>query len=172
MSIVRDIFRPNGFVDLTRFAPAASVALDEAVVAARTTRWQSIRAPHLFLGLLLEPDRTINLWALRAGVDLLATGWKFRHMLRQPGALPSAPRMHREFLSQGAIAALRAAATRCEEHARLRVTPADLLWAVLAQDGCVIAGLSSATLPAPVLRFLLAEADRPPTGRRGTSHSR
>lgn len=172
MSDARDIFLPTGFLDRGRFTPAALDALDEAVAAARTTRWQMFRTPHLFLGLLVAPDRTVRLWGLQAGLDLFELGWKFRRLLRLPGTMPTAPRLHREFLSKPAITALRTARTRCEEHDRVRVTPADLLWAVLAQDGCVIARLADGGLPAPVLRVLLAEADRLHSAPSGTSQSR
>ena len=167
-----DVFLPNGNLDRGRFTPAANVALDEAVATARATRWQMVRTPHLFLGLIVAPDRTVHQWAAHACLDLLELGWKFRQMMRLPGTLPTAPRMHREFLARRAITALRTARTRCDEHDRTRVTPADLLWAILAQDGCVIARLSDGGLPAPVLRVLLAEADRVHSAPTGTSQSR
>jgi hypothetical protein len=78
---------------------------------------------------------------------------------------------HREFITGDGIAALRNARERCEELDRARVTPADLLWAVLAQDGCVIARLSDDGLPAPMLRVLLAEAERLHAASGGPSWS-
>ena len=172
MSDALDVFLPNGTLDRGRFTPAANAALDEAVAAARTTRWQMVRTPHLFLGLIVAPDRTVDLWAVHAGLDLLELGRKFRHLMRLPGTIPTAPRLHREFMAVRAMTALRTARTRCDEHDRTRITPADLLWAILAQDGCVIARLSDGGLPAPVLRVLLAEADRVHTAPTGTSQSR
>jgi ATP-dependent Clp protease ATP-binding subunit ClpA len=160
MSTAPDVFLPNGSLDRGRFTPTANQALDEAVVAARTTRWDTVKSSHLVMGLLGAPDRTVTLWGLQAGLELGEMLVRFRELLRRR-ARPELPaRLHREFLSTPAILVLRTARERCDEHDRARVCPADLLWALLAQDSWVTAALADGGLSAPVLRVLLAEADR------------
>lgn len=171
MSHTPDLFLAHGALNRGRFTPAAAEALDEAVGAARGTRWDTVRSAHLVMGLLIAPDRTVNLWGLQAGLDLTDLLVRFRDLLRLRGAPDARPRLHREFLSDRAILALRTARERCDEHARTHVSPADLLWALLAQDGWVTAALADGGLPAPVLRVLLAEADRRHSHPSGASHS-
>jgi ATP-dependent Clp protease ATP-binding subunit ClpA len=165
-----DLFLPNGWLDRGRFTPAAAEALTEAVGAARATRWDQVKASHLVMGLLVAPDRTVSLWGLRAGLDLSQLLCRFRDLLRLRGTPPVAPRLHREFLSTPAILALRTARERADEHDRARISPADLLWALLAQDSWVTTAITDGGLPAPVLRVLLAEADRLHSHPSGASH--
>ncbi|MBO0699678.1 MAG: hypothetical protein J2P46_14880 [Zavarzinella sp.] len=109
MSSALDVFRPNGSLDRDRFTPATNHALDEAVVAARTTRWDQVKSSHLVMGLLSIPDRTVSLWGLRAGLDLGDLVARFRELLRLRVAPDVPARLHREFLSTPAILALRTA---------------------------------------------------------------
>jgi hypothetical protein len=121
------------------------------------------------MGLLAAPDRTVSLWGLQAGLDPGQLLSRFRDLLRLRGTPPAAARLHREFLSTPAVLALRTARERCEEHERIRITPADLLWALLAQDSWVTTAITDGGLSAPVLRVLLAEADRLHTSPSGAS---
>jgi hypothetical protein len=41
-----------------------------------------------------------------------------------------------------------------------QTSPADLMWAILMGDGCVIACFEESGVAAPVLRVLLTEAER------------
>jgi len=166
-----EIFLPSGFVNRSAFTAAAADVLDEAARAARATRWESICSAHLFMGLIATPDRTVGQWARQAGVGLGQRLIRFRRLFRRPGTIEPMVLAHREFITGDGIAALRSARERCEELDRTRITPADLLWAVLAQDGCVIARLSDDGLPAPMLRVLLAEAERLHAASRGPSRS-
>jgi hypothetical protein len=155
-----DVFLPNGYLDRHVLTAAAAGVLDEAMAAARATRWEMICSAHIFMGLIATPDRTVGQWARQAGVGLGQRLVRFRRLFRKPGIVEPFLRTHREFMTGDCIAALRNARERCEELNRTRITPADLLWAVLAQDGCVIARLSDDGLPAPMLRVLLAETER------------
>ncbi|HJZ89754.1 MAG TPA: hypothetical protein VKE40_02705 [Gemmataceae bacterium] len=155
-----DVFLPDGSVDRRLFTRAAGEALDEAVVAARVTRWDMLRSPHLFMGLLAAPDRTIDEWARRLEVHPRRLLGQFRTLFRRRGGRMPVLQMNREFLSNAAIGAIRAGRERCEELDRHRVTQADLLWAVLARDGCVTACFAEGGVPAPVLRVVLAEVER------------
>jgi hypothetical protein len=166
-----EIFLANGFINRAAFTASAADAIDEAARAARATRWESICSAHLFMGLIATPDRTVGQWARQAGVGLGQRLIRFRRLFRRPGPMEPLVLAHREFITGDGIAALRNARERCEELDRSRVTPADLLWAVLAQDGCVIARLSDDGLPAPMLRVLLAEAERLHAASHGPSRS-
>ena len=160
MSHTPDVFLPNGTVDRDRFTPAAAEALDQAVGAARATRWDMVKSSHLVMGVLVAPDATISLWGLQAGLDRTDIVCRFRDLLRLRGTPKPLARMHREFMSTPAIVALRTARERCDEHDRTRITPADLLWALLAQDNWVTTALTDGGPPSPVLRVLLADVDR------------
>lgn len=166
-----DIFLPNGLINRSCFTASASEVLDEATRAARATRWEMVCSAHLFMGLVATPDRTVSQWARQAGVGLGQRLVRFRRFFRRPGAVEPLIRTHREFITGDGIAALRSAHERCEELDRTRITPADLLWAVLAQDGYVIARLSDDGLPAPMLRVLLAETERLHSASGGPSRS-
>jgi ATP-dependent Clp protease ATP-binding subunit ClpA len=166
-----DVFLPNGSVDRHLFTRAAVEALDEATVAARATRWESIRSPHLFMGLLAAPDRTVVAWSLHLHVHPRRLLGQYRALFRRPGGRRPLVLLHREFLSQSAIGALRAARERCDELDRQRITHADLLWAILARDGCVTACFAEGGVPAPMLRVVLAEAERNHNEPSGASNS-
>ena len=170
MSHSPDVFLPNGSMDRDRFTPAATAALDQAVAAARATRWDTVKASHLVMGLLVGADRTVSLWALRAGLDRTDIVCRFRDLLRLRGTPRPLARLHREFLSTPAIVALRTARERSGEHDRTRITPPDLLWALLAQDTWVTTALADGGAPAPVLRVLLAEVDRLHSAPSGAPH--
>src|SRR5262245_63739535 len=133
-----DGFLPDGYV--TRHGPTAASAdvLDEAMAAARATRWEMICSAHIFMGLVATPDHTVGQWARQAGVGLGQRLVRFRRLFRKPGTREPILRTHREFMTGDGIAVLRTARERSEELNRTRITPADLLWAVLAQDGYVI----------------------------------
>ena len=171
MPIVADVFLANGYLNRSCFSAGAAEVLDEAARAAQATRWEMICSAHLFMGLVATPDRTVSQWARQAGVGLGQRLVRFRRFFRRPGSAEPLIRTHREFITGDGIAALRSARERCEELDRGRITPADLLWAVLAQDGYVIARLSDDGLPAPMLRVLLAEAERFHSATGGPSRS-
>src|SRR5262245_11267998 len=133
-----DVFLSNGYVDRHGLTAAAIDVLDEAMAAARATRWEMICSAHIFMGLIAAPDRTVGQWARQAGVGLGQRLVRFRRLFRKPGAIEPIVRTHREFMTGDGIAVLRTARERSEELNRTRITPADLLWAVLAQDGYVI----------------------------------
>lgn len=155
-----DIFLINGQVDSARFTSAAWKALEDGLLAGQQTNWETIRSPHIFMGLLSSQDRTVIEWGFQLGADLQRLQRQFRRLFKQDEQ-PLAPlRLHREFLSQNTIEVLRAAAQRATEANRHRISAGDLLWAVLTHDGCVTACFVESGIAAPVLRVLLTEAER------------
>ena len=65
-----DIFHPSGQVDPECLSEAAAKVLHEALRMARDTRWDSVRSPHIFMGLLAVPDTGVRAWGERLGADL------------------------------------------------------------------------------------------------------
>lgn len=156
----RDIFLHNGQVDPALFTPPAWKSLEDGLLAGQQTHWETIRSPHLFMGLLSAPDRTVREWGYQLGADIPRLLRQFRQLFKQDDSTLAPLRLHREFLSQNAIEVLRAAHGRMRDQGRMKITPADILWAVLANDSCVTACFAESGIAAPVLRVLLSEAER------------
>ena len=64
-----DIFLPGGSLRLERFTSLAVQAFQEAIRLARATKWDSLRSPHIFMGLLAAADSSVRNWAERLGTD-------------------------------------------------------------------------------------------------------
>ena len=85
-----DIFLPNGRVRPDVTDDATAQALRDSLAHARSTNWDSVRTPHLFLGLLGTPDAAVYAWTSRLGADMVihvdpATG--HQHVLSSRGNL-------------------------------------------------------------------------------------
>jgi len=134
-----DLFTPGGGICRARFTPEALAALKEAVRMAAQTRWESIRSPHLFLGLLACPDAVLRDWGQRLGIDLPRLRQQFQEFFHQDLGAENVPlALNREFLSDNLIRVLRAAQRRCQESHSLAITQADLLISLLTlPDGVV-----------------------------------
>src|SRR6516164_4582687 len=65
-----DIFVPSGRLRPDILDESTSLALRESLGYARATNWDSVRTPHLFMGLLASPDPSVSAWAERLGADL------------------------------------------------------------------------------------------------------
>ena len=65
-----DIFDPGGRLRLDLLTEPAAAALREALRLARETRWDSVRSPHVFMGLLAVPDPSLRNWGDRLQADL------------------------------------------------------------------------------------------------------
>ena len=166
-----DVFLPSGFVDREAFSPAAGAALDRAVEAARQTRWETVRSPHVFMGLVAVPDETIGHWGFQLGVDLARVWGQFRRTFLLREAPVPLVRLHREFWSRTAIEVLRLARNRCAKQGHHLISPADLLTSLLVRDGCVTAAFAPSGLAVPVMLAVLAEAEARFDVVPGASHS-
>jgi ATP-dependent Clp protease ATP-binding subunit ClpA len=135
-----DVFWPDGRVRTDLFTAPAEEALHEAIRLARETRWDSLRSPHVFMGLLAVPDACVCNWGERLRADLPKLLGQFRELFYQDqGESQPLLLLHREFLSDNVIRLLREAYERTVEHGRSRITPADLLISLLGAANSIVA---------------------------------
>src|SRR5436305_14640939 len=125
---VDDIFLPGGRLRLDCLTDDASRALREALRLARETRWDSVRSPHVFMGLLAVPDASVSNWGERLQADLGKLLGQFQELFHQDeGEEEAILVLNREFLSDNVIRLLREAHGRAADHRRTKITPMDLL---------------------------------------------
>ncbi|MFO0877162.1 MAG: hypothetical protein U0840_07280 [Gemmataceae bacterium] len=135
-----DIFQPGGRLREDLLTPCAIEALKEAIRLAQETRWDSVRSPHVFMGLLAKPDRSLRLWGDRLQADLPHLLGQFQKLFHQDeGEDDSLLLLNREFLSDNVIRLLRDARNRAGEHIRDRITPMDLLICLLTANNSIVA---------------------------------
>ena len=114
-----DIFLPGGHICLECVSEPALKVLREALRLARETHWDSVRSPHVFMGLLAVPDSGIRTWGDRLGADLNRLLSQFQELFHQEEGTPEALLMlNREFLSDNVIRLLREAYARARDHRR------------------------------------------------------
>jgi ATP-dependent Clp protease ATP-binding subunit ClpA len=148
-----DIFLPGGQPRRECLTETATQVLCEAVRLARETNWESVRSPHLFMGLLSVPDAGVQLWGDRLGADLNKLLANFQELFHQD-EVDCTPMLalNREFLSDNVMRLLREAYTRAVLHNRPTVTPMDLLITLLTASNSIVAecferiGLTAAKL--------------------------
>src|SRR6516164_766353 len=105
---VDDIFLPGGRLRLELITDSAVKALRESLRLARETRWDSLRSPHIFMGLLAVPDAGVRNWGERLGADLPRLLEQFQELfLQDDGDEEALLILNREFLSDNAIRLLR-----------------------------------------------------------------
>jgi ATP-dependent Clp protease ATP-binding subunit ClpA len=135
-----DIFLPGGRLRLELLTPAATEALQEALRLARETRWDSVRSPHVFMGLLAVPDASVCNWGERLQADLSKLLSQFQELFHQDeGEDEAVLILNREFLSDNVIRLLREALTRASDHHRAKITPMDLLISLLTASNSIVA---------------------------------
>jgi ATP-dependent Clp protease ATP-binding subunit ClpA len=137
---VDDIFLPGGRLRLDLLTSSAVEALREALRLARETRWDSVRSPHVFMGLLARPDVCVRLWGDRLGADLARLLGQFQELFHQEeGEEEAVLALNREFLSDNVIRLLREAMIRAREHDRGQITCMDLLISLLTASNSIVA---------------------------------
>lgn len=135
-----DIFRPGGQLQSECLTDATALVLQEALRLARETRWESVRSPHIFMGLLSNPDPGVRLWGERLGADLEKLLGQFQELFHQEdGDRAALLVLNREFLSDNVIRLLRDAYQRAQENRRDAVTPMDLLITLLTSANSIVA---------------------------------
>ena len=135
-----DVFQPGGRLRLDLLTEPAAQALREAIRLARTTRWDSVRSPHIFMGLLAVPDAGVRNWGDRLGADLPKLLGQFQELFHQEeGEAEALLVLNREFLSDNVIRLLRDSFSRAVDHDRARVTPMDLLISLLTATNSIVA---------------------------------
>ena len=119
---------------------SAAGAVRESIRLARETHWDSLRSPHIFMGLLACPDPSVLNWGERLGADLAQLLSNFQELFNQNTSDEEPVLMlSREFLSDNVIRLLRDAYARAQENNRTRMTSMDLLITSLTTPNSVIA---------------------------------
>ena len=137
---VDDIFLPGGQLRLDCFSDEALHAMRESLRLARETHWDSIRSPHVFMGLLAVPDASVRNWGERLQADLSLLLDQFQELFNQDqGEEEAVLVLNREFLSDNVIHILREAYERAADHQRNKVTPMDLLISLLTAPQSIVA---------------------------------
>jgi ATP-dependent Clp protease ATP-binding subunit ClpA len=135
-----DIFLPGGRLRLDCFTEDALRALRESLRLARETRWDSVRSPHVFMGLLAVPDASVRNWGDRLQADLTKLLGQFQELFHQEqGEEEALLVLNREFLSDNVIHLLRDAYNRAVDHQRSKITPMDLLISLLTAANSIVA---------------------------------
>ena len=135
-----DVFLPSGRLRMDLFCKTALAALGEAVRLARDTRWDNLRSPHVFMGLLAVPDAGVRNWGERLRADLPRLLEQFQELFHQEeGEREPLLILNREFLSDNVIRLLREALHRARDNDRPLVTPMDLLICLLTSTHSIVA---------------------------------
>ncbi len=135
-----DIFLPGGQICLEHVSEPALKVLQEAMKLARETRWDCVRSPHVFMGLLAVPDAGVRTWGERLGADLNRLLGQFQELFHQEeGEGHALLVLNREFLSDNVIRLLRDSHARAKDHHRRAITPMDLLINLLTASNSIVA---------------------------------
>jgi ATP-dependent Clp protease ATP-binding subunit ClpA len=134
-----DIFLLSGRVRPDVTDEATALALRESLGHARSTNWDSVRTPHLFMGLLGTADASVCQWADRLGADTARLLDQFRDLFYQDAAPVPPLVLNREFLSDNVIRVLREAFARCGDSGRDQITPMDLLITLFSTHNSIVA---------------------------------
>ncbi|HMC88161.1 MAG TPA: hypothetical protein VKI17_01375 [Gemmataceae bacterium] len=135
-----DIFQADGHLRADLFADDALAAMREALHQTRDTGWDSVRSPHVFMGLLAVPDAGVRYWGDRLEENLTDILGQFQELFRQED-VDNEPvlALNREFLSDNVIRLLRDALQRTLANRRTRITPMDLLVCLLTTPNSIVA---------------------------------
>ena len=157
-----DVFWPGGGLRTELLSLQAGAALNEAIRLARETRWDSLRSPHVFMGLLAQPDGCVCDWGARLRADLPKLLDQFQELFHQDDGDPQPVLvLHREFLSDNVIRLLRESYGRAVENGRPCVTPMDLLISLLSADNSIVAEcFERIGIPASTLTRLAVMAEQ------------
>jgi len=135
-----DVFQPGGRLRLDLLTDEALHSLRESLRLARETRWDSVRSPHVFMGLLAVPDAGVRNWGERLGADLTKLLGQFQELFHQEeGDEEAVLVLNREFLSDNVIRLLRESLNRATDYHRQRITPMDLLISLLTAPNSIVA---------------------------------
>ncbi len=158
------LFAPNGWLRPESVESSAFKALQRAVCWAADTRWDSVRTPHIFMGLLSAPDRRVREWCRMLGSDPDSLLLQFAALFSQtPDAPAPTVRLHREFLSDNALRVLRVAEERSLRCRRPAIRISDLLIALFSSVGIVADCFADVGYPPERLAaFAVAAEERNP----------
>ena len=133
------IFLPGGQLCKDCVTGPTLIVLQESLKL-RETRWDSVRSPHIFMGLLAVPDSGVRIWGERLGADLNRLLGQFQELFHQEeGECEPLLMLNREFLSDNVIRLLGQSYARARDHHRPAVTPMDLLISLLTSTNSIVA---------------------------------
>jgi len=139
-SVETDIFAPNGYLKSEGLDAVALKAIQRAVCWAADTRWESVRTPHLFMGVLSVGDKHVVEWCRMIGSDPDSLLLQFASLFTRGKELQTPiVRMNREFISENAIRCLRLAFERARRVNR-KVRLIDLLVTIFSPSGGIVGG--------------------------------
>jgi len=134
-----DIFQGNGRLRPEVVDDATERALRDSLGHARSTNWDSVRTPHLFMGLLGVPDIGVYQWANRLGADTTRLLDQFRELFFQESDPVPPLLLTREFLSDNVIRVLREAHSRSKDFGRGQINTIDLLIILFSTPNSIVA---------------------------------
>jgi ATP-dependent Clp protease ATP-binding subunit ClpA len=138
--IAGDIFLPSGRLRTEVVSDSAAQALAESMRLARETQWDSLRSPHIFMGLLAVADSGVRNWGERLGADLPKLLTQFQELFHQDdGESEAVIILNREFFSDNVIRLLREAYSRAADNCRSQITSMDLLISLLTAPNSIVA---------------------------------
>lgn len=159
-----DIFQPSGRVRGDIADDASARSLRESLAHARATNWDSVRTPHLFMGLLAAPDPGVFNWANRLGADLGKLLDQFHDLFYQDAEPVPPLLLNREFLSDNVIRVLRDAYLRAKDFGRSHFTQMDLLITLFSSPNSIVAEcFERIGVPATKLTELAVRAEQEST---------
>jgi ATP-dependent Clp protease ATP-binding subunit ClpA len=134
-----DIFASCGRLKPEILGDGSACALREALAYTRATNWDSVRTPHLFMGLLAAPDCGVQAWANRLGANIPRLLEQFRELFYQETDPLPPLLLNREFLSDNVIRLLRDAFERAKDFGRQYITQFDILITMFATPNNIVA---------------------------------
>ncbi len=134
-----DIFLPSGRLRPDVVDDATAHALREALALTRATNWDSVRTPHLFMGLLAAPDPGVYAWSTHLGADLGKLLDQFRDLFLQDAEPVPPLLLNREFLSDNVLRLLRDGYARAKDYGRECMGQMDLLITLFSTPHGIVA---------------------------------
>ena len=134
-----DIFQLNGRLRPDVADDYCMAALNDSLAHARSTNWDSVRTPHLFMGILGCGDPGVYNWTHRLGADTMRLIDQFRELFFQEQDPVPPLHLNREFLSDNVIRLLRDAQTRASDYGRPHFTPMDVLVTMFSAPNSIVA---------------------------------
>ncbi len=134
-----DIFLLSGRLRPDIVDESTSQALREALCFTRATNWDSVRTPHLFMGLLSAPDHGVAGWSSRLGADISKLLDQFRDLFYQEVEPVPPLLLNREFLSDNVLRLLRDSYSRARDFGRTSITQMDILITIFSTPNSIVA---------------------------------
>jgi len=134
-----ELFQLNGRLRPEVLDHTVTKALRDSLGHARSTRWDSVRTPHVFMGLLGISDPAVFQWAMRLGADTARLLDQFRELFTQEASPVPPLQLNREFLSDNVLRLLREAFCRAQDNGRDQITALDLLVTLFTTPQSIVA---------------------------------